>query len=527
MRMGLSHYENKEGDSQMSVKERNFDKLQKNRAKVVIIGLGFAGIAAAIRLKQEGENDFIILERGHDVGGVWRDNHYPGCACDVESHLYSLSFAPNPNWSRRFSPQSEIYAYLQDCAKRFGLLKHVRFHHEVKRMDWQEESGQWLIQTNNGEFESRITVGAFGALSDPSIPNLKGIDKFKGEAFHSAAWPKDFNPKGKRVAVVGTGASAIQFIPAIQPDVDSMHVFQRTPAWVMPRPDSEIRPAMQKLYRKMPMLQRAARFKIYVQRESFVLGFRNPKIMKKVKSLALHHMRKAVKDPILREKLTPDYTICCKRILLSNTYYPALAEPNVDVVTTGIAEITEDSVVDVKGHKVEVDTIIFGTGFKVTDLPFAHYIFGKDGRSMADVWNGSPEAYAGTTVSGYPNLFILQGPNTGLGHSSVIFMVEAQIDHMIKVLKHMHKEQIDIIEPHLSAQKNFVKETEESMQGTVWTAGGCDSWYLDRTGRNSTLWPGYTFSFRKLVAKLKRQDYEGRRAAVSANEAAPFLRQVK
>lgn len=502
----------------MKKKENEFQNNEIGRAKIIIIGTGFGGLAAAIRLKQEGENDFIILERDDDVGGVWRDNNYPGCACDVESHLYSLSFAPNPNWSQKFSGQAEIFAYLKDTAKRFDLLQHIRFRHEVTRMDWHETTGEWVINTTKGEFRSQLVVAAFGALSDPAIPKLKGLENFNGQVFHSATWPKDFDPKGKRVAVVGTGASAIQFIPAIQPDVDYMHVFQRTPAWVVPRNDGPINPIMKKLYRHLPLFQKVARLKIYGLRELLVMGFRNPKYMKIVQKQGLKNMRDAIKDPELLAKVTPNYTIGCKRILLSDNYYPALAQPNVGVITSAIKEVTANSVVAADGSQCKVDTIIFGTGFQVQDPPLAHHAYGKKGRSLAENWAGSPEAYAGTTVAGFPNLFVLQGPNTGIGHSSVIYMMEAQVEHIIKVVKYMNKRNIEIIEPSESAQQQYVDKMERSMHGTVWTSGGCDSWYLDKTGRNSTLWPGFTFAFHRLVSKLNIKAYEERHVTSFVNE---------
>jgi cation diffusion facilitator CzcD-associated flavoprotein CzcO len=501
--------------------------MNKNKAKVIIIGTGFGGIAAAVRLKMEGEKDFLILERSDDVGGVWRDNHYPGCACDVQSHLFSLSFAQNPNWSYSFSRQEEIHEYLKDCVRRFGLQERIRFKHEVRKMDWDEQKGVWEIQTSKGDFRANLVVAAFGVLSDPAIPKLKGLEKFRGETFHSAAWPKDFNLKGKRVAVVGTGASAIQFIPEIQPDVASMHVYQRTPAWVLPRKDKPISSTLRKMYSHMPLLQRAARLKIYLQRELLVFGFRNPGKMESVKNEALKHMYDAVKDPILREKLTPNYTIGCKRILLSNTYYPALAQSNVIVNTAGIKEVTEDAVVDMEGNKAAVDTIIFGTGFQVKDLPYAHHIYGTGGHSLSKEWEGSPKAYMGTIAAGFPNLFLIQGPNTGLGHSSVVVMIEAQVKHIMKVLKYMKKENLDIVEPTEEAQDRFVEMTESYMEGTVWTSGGCDSWYLDQTGRNSTLWPGYTFSFRRMAAKLNTEDYAGRKVAVASGGSNSILKNVR
>ncbi|RTR33946.1 NAD(P)/FAD-dependent oxidoreductase [Robertmurraya yapensis] len=498
-----------------------------NKAKVVIIGTGFGGIAAAVKLKQEGINDIIILERSNDVGGVWRDNHYPGCACDVQSHLFSFSFFPNPNWSRSFSGQAEIHQYLRDCANAFGLFDHIRFHHEVRKMNWIESEGEWEIQTSKGVYRATHVVGAFGVLSDPLIPRIKGIENFKGETFHSATWPKNYSPKGKRIAVVGTGASAIQFIPEIQPEVASLHVFQRTAPWVLPRLDEPISLNTRKWYQRFPLLQKGKRLKIYLQRELLVQGFRNPEKMKNVQETSLKHLHHAIEDPILREKLTPNYTIGCKRILLSNTYYPALAKENVEVNTTGIAEVTEDSVIDNEGKKIEVDTIIFGTGFQVKDLPLAHHIYGREGHSLAQEWNGSPKAYMGTMVAGFPNLFLLQGPNTGLGHSSVIFMIEAQVKQMMKTLKHMRKNKLEIIEPTQKAQEQFVELVEKYMRGSVWTAGGCKSWYLDKAGRNSTLWPGYTFTYRRLASKFIPGDFDGRRVIATVREKDMTYRKIK
>lgn len=496
---------------------------QSTKAKFIIIGSGFGGMMTAIRLRQKGEKDIIILERDCDVGGVWRDNRYPGCACDVESHLYSISFAPNPHWSTVFAKQPEIYAYLKHCAEKFNLLQLIRFQHNVQRMDWDTTNGVWIIQTNKGEFRARMVVGAFGALSDPSIPHFKGIEKFKGQAFHSANWPSSLNLKDKRVAVIGTGASAIQFIPEIQPQVKHLYIFQRTPPWIIPRLDGPISNTKKKMYRQIPLLQKANRFKIYLQREYMVLGFTNPKMMKKTQEEALTHMHKDIKDPNLRQKLTPNYMIGCKRILLSNNYYPALAKPNVDVNTNGIGQIEEHAVIDEKGNRAEVDIIIYGTGFKVTNTPLAHHIYGIGGHSLAQEWNGSPKAYLGTMVSGFPNLFILQGPNTGLGHSSVVFMMEAQIMHMQKVIKYMRAKYVDVMQPTRQAQQRFVDETSKAIQQTVWSLGGCKSWYIDETGRNSTIWPSFTFTYRRLASKFKAEDYEGHLAGITSMNPTSLL----
>ena len=481
--------------------------------QVAIVGSGFGGLATAQYLKQAGLDDFLILERANDVGGVWRDNRYPGCACDVQSHLYSFSFAPNPDWSRAFSPQGEILSYLRRCVQELGLMPHVRLNHEVLQATWDEAGATWCLQTSQGEVRAQHLVGAFGSLSDPLMPKLHGLDAFKGDVFHSANWPKSFNPKGKRVAVVGTGASALQFIPAIQPDVAQMHVFQRTPPWVLPRHDEPISLFARSLFRKLPWLQKLARARIYVHREALALGFLNPWLMARAQTKALKHMHAAVKDPALRKKLTPDYTLGCKRILISNTYYPALSQANVEVATEGIKQVLPDGVVGQDGVFRPVDAIIYGTGFQTKNLPFAHLIHDGKGRTLASAWQGSPQAYLGTTVHGFPNLYLLHGPNIGLGHTSVVYMLEAQARHIVGVIKLAQANGYDAVEPTASAQRRFLARIEKMMRGTVWVSGGCESWYLDETGRNSSIWPGFTFSYAQAANKVAEKDYAWRRLA--------------
>ena len=486
------------------------------KIKVLIVGTGFGGLATAYYLKQAGIDDFIIVEREQDVGGVWRDNSYPGCACDVQSHLYSLSFAPNPHWSREYSPQAEIHHYLQKVAKQFGLINNIRFNHEVTAMHWQEHQAAWLVETSQGKIQAQYVVGAFGSLSDPEIPRIEGIETFTGPKFHSAEWPKDFDPTGKRIAVVGTGASALQFIPAIQPKADKLHVIQRTPPWVMPRHDGKISAIKQSLLKRITPLQKLERFKLYIKREFMVLGFMHPVLMKHAQLTALKHMQKAVTDKELRKKLTPNYTLGCKRILLSNTYYPALAQSNVEVLTQGVARIDRNSITTENGLTREIDALIFGTGFKVKDLPFTHFIFNGNGQSLADQWQQSPKAYMGTTIHGFPNLSLLHGPNIGLGHTSVVFMLEAQAKHITKVIQLADRKGYESIEPTASAQQRFIDRIEKSMKGTVWVSGGCNSWYLDPTGRNSTLWPESTFSFSHAATHLIESDYQGQKVEVAS-----------
>jgi cation diffusion facilitator CzcD-associated flavoprotein CzcO len=478
--------------------------------KVVIIGAGFGGLAAAIRLKQEGEHDFVVLERAGDVGGVWRDNRYPGCACDVQSHLYSYSFAPNASWSCQFSPQPEIFDYLRRCARDFQILKHIRFNTAVQRLDWSEESGEWIIGTGQGEYRGRYVFAGMGALSEPKIPALKGMSDFKGKVFHSAQWPNDVSLEGKAVCVVGTGASAIQFIPRIQPVVSKLYLFQRTAAWVVKRGDFAISQKARKRFRRFPWLQRWARFNIYVQRELLAFGFRHPMVMRVVQMQALRHMHASIDDPALRRKLTPHYTLGCKRVLVSDDYYPALAQPNVYVVPSGLERITEHGVVGSDGIEHRVDMIIFGTGFQVQDLPYSHYIYGQRGKSLADVWQGSPRSLTGTMVCGFPNLFLLHGPNTVLGHTSTIYMLETQVEQALRLIKRVEEWGIAIIEARAEAQERYVTWVDHKLRGTVWVTAGCNSWYMDKTGRNASIWPSYTFIYRSRALSMQLADYEFR-----------------
>ena len=477
------------------------------RVRVAIVGSGFAGIGMAIHLERAGVDDFVILERAKDLGGTWRDNSYPGCACDVESHFYSFSFAPNPDWSRKFAPQPEIWSYLRRCAEEFGIVSHIRFGHDVTGARWDEGAQEWIVATNRGELRASVLVLGNGPLSDPVIPDLPGLASFAGPAFHSAAWRHDVDLTGRDVAVIGTGASAIQFVPLIQPAVRHLHLFQRTAPWVLPRHDRPIPAARRRLYRMLPPVQRLARAMIYLRRELFLLLFRHPRWMARGEAVARRGLRKWIADPVKRKHLTPDYTMGCKRVLLSDDYLPALAMPNVDVVTSPLREVRRHGIVDADGVEHRADVIIFGTGFRPTDPPLAPCIRGRDGRTLADAWQGSPQAYLGTMVAGFPNLFILLGPNTGLGHSSVVFMIEAQIAQVMLVLREMRRRRVAALEPSAAAQAKFVGDVEQRMRGTVWVAGHCRSWYLDRTGRNSSIWPDFTWRFRRRLRRLVAGDY--------------------
>jgi cation diffusion facilitator CzcD-associated flavoprotein CzcO len=481
--------------------------METAHARVAIVGSGFAGIGTGIRLKHDGIDDFVILERADDLGGTWRDNSYPGCACDVPSHLYSFSFAPNPRWTSTFSGQPEIWQYLRECADRYGIGPHIRFAEEVLEAAWDEDARRWRLRTSSRAVTADVLVSGAGALSEPSVPRLPGLETFAGTTFHSARWNHEHDLTGRDVAVIGTGASAIQFVPQIQPQVRRLLVFQRTPPWIVPRRERPLTRVEHAVYRALPAAQLAMRAAIFGARELFVLRFVHPREGAANERLARRHLEKQVPDPELRARLTPNYRMGCKRILISNDFYPALTQPNVKLVTDAIREIRPNRILTADGVDHEVDTIIFGTGFHVTDLPIAERVRGRDGRTLAETWSGSPRAHLGTTVSGFPNLFILLGPNTGLGHNSVVYMIEAQIEHLRGALRTLDRERATVLEPRAEAQQAFVTDVDRRMAGTVWTTGGCTSWYLDSTGRNSTIWPGFSFNFRKRVARFDPKEY--------------------
>ena len=476
---------------------------------VAIVGSGFAGLGMGYRLKQAGIEDFAILERAADVGGTWWWNTYPGCQCDIPSHLYSFSFAPNPEWTRTFPLQREIQAYLRDCGERFGLIPHIRFGHEVQRASWDDARGRWELETPAGTITARVLIGGQGGLSEPRLPDIPGRESFAGPSFHSAQWDHSVDLAGQRVAVLGTGASAIQIVPAIQPDVEELHVFQRTPPWVVPHSDRRITRLERRLYRRFPRLQRRVRRNVYWLRELLAIPMtRRPGLLKPLERRALAHMRKSIADPELQRRLTPRYRIGCKRILPSNNWYPALAKPNVNVVCEGIAEVRPEGIVTTDGALHECDAIVYATGFHVTDIPFARRVTGRDGRSLHDVWSGSPQAYKGSTIPGYPNLFFLLGPNTGLGHNSIVHMIESQISYVLDALRKMRSQGAHAVEVRPDAFRGWNDALQRRLPPTVWNSGGCSSWYIDQNGLNTTIWPDFTWRFRRLTREFDIAAYE-------------------
>jgi len=475
---------------------------------IVIVGSGFSGLCMAIKLKQAGHDDFVVLEKAHDLGGTWRENTYPGCACDVQSHLYSYSFEPNPRWSRMFSPQPEIREYLRHCATKYGITEHIRYGQEVTGAEYDDRARTWRVDLRDREpIVCRALVFGMGPLHIPHIPEIPGLETFAGPTFHSAEWDHSVDLRGKRVAVVGTGASAIQFVPAIAPEVGQLDLYQRTPPWIMPKPDREISARERDLFARFPASQRAWRHAIYWINESRIPGFNNPKLMKLAQRVPIRHIHKQIKDPELRRKVTPDHTMGCKRTLLSDDYYPALTRDNVDVITDGIAEITEKSVITKDGVEHPADVIIFGTGFHVTDALDAMRLTGRGGVKLSEKWADGMNAYLGTAVSGFPNMFLLIGPNTGLGHSSMIFMIEAQVHYIIDCLRLLSRTKATALDVRPRTQDAFNADVQHRLDGTVWSSG-CTSWYLDPNGKNTTVWPGFTWRFWLKTRQAKLSDWE-------------------
>lgn len=492
---------------------------ETNSVDVVVVGAGFSGLGAAIRLTQEGFDDLVVLERGTDVGGTWRDNSYPGAACDVPSHLYSFSFAPNPGWSRAFSPQGEIYDYIRRVTQQAGVREKIRFGVEVTAVDFDQARGRWTVETSEGTYDARVVVLGVGALCEPRKPEIEGIEDFAGQVFHTARWDHSVTLAGKRVAVIGTGASAIQVVPSIAATVAHLDVYQRTAPWVLPRMDRTYPEIERKAYRRIPGLQRAMRALQYVSREFQVVGLtRSRAALAPIRAIGRAHLAMQVRDRRLREAVTPKFEIGCKRILLSNTWYPALSRKNVDLVTAPITRVAENGIVTADGVEHPADVLVVATGFHVTDSPFFERVRGTDGRTLADKWaTEGMEAYKGTTVSGYPNLFVLVGPATGLGHSSMIYMIESQLNYLAGAMQMMRERNLQTVEVREVVQEAYNDELRASTGETVWTTG-CSSWYLDDKGNAPAVWPDFTFAFRKETREFDLSAY--RRTPVGA-ESTP------
>jgi cation diffusion facilitator CzcD-associated flavoprotein CzcO len=476
------------------------------RVDVAIVGAGFGGLGLAIQMKRHGLEDFVVLERSGEVGGTWNSNTYPGAQCDIPSNLYSWSFALKPDWSRAYPERDEIHEYFLDCVERFGVGPFIHLHTELENAEWRGD--HWSIETSQGALEARVLVAAPGLLSEPSIPPLSGLDSFEGEAFHTAKWNHDHNLTGRDVAVVGTGATAIQIVPRIKDQVRKLTVFQRTPPWVIFSLDRDVSRLAHWLYPRVPGVQRMTRTAMWASLEPIALGMTKwPKLLKGHELASRAMIRLQVKDPGLRERLTPDYAFGCKRMLLSNQWYPAIDSPNVELVTAGVEEVRERSLVAADGSEHPADTIVFATGFTPTDPPLARRLRGREGLTLSEVWQGSPQAYLATTVAGFPNLFLLYGPNSNLGHNSIVYMLESQMNYVMGALKAMRERGHDALEVRPEVQDAFNEEMQSRLEGSVWDSGGCGSWYLDANGRNSTMWPGFTYEFHQRTRVFDLDSY--------------------
>ena len=471
--------------------------------EVAIIGGGFAGLGMGIRLRQAGMTDFTVLERASEVGGTWRDNSYPGAAVDVRSHLYSFSFAPNPDWTEVFAGQAELWDYIRRVTREYGVDAHVRTGTEVLGGAWDAAAQRWRLETSGGPVVARFVVSATGPLSNPVTPDLPGLESFAGHTFHSGAWDHDHDLGGRRVGVIGTGSSAAQFVPEIQPEVERLTVFQRTPHWTFPRLNRRITGLEKALYRRFPRLQRLARYRQFLFHE-LVIGsaVQNPWFTEAVSKA---RMRMQVRDPQLRRRLTPDFRMGCKRIVITDAYHPALAAPNVDVVGESIAQVTPDGVRTADGTEHRLDTLIFATGYEI--MPVADPLRGREGQTLTERWSGGRSAHRGTTVSGFPNLFLLVGPNTATGHTSILLYAEPQIEYVIEAIEHTRRHGLASVEVRREAQEEFDAGLRERLTGSVWVTGGCRSWYLDEHGHPSALWPGLTWSFRRALARFDHENY--------------------
>jgi cation diffusion facilitator CzcD-associated flavoprotein CzcO len=477
--------------------------------EAIIIGAGFGGVAAAIKLDEAGYKRFVVLEKGDGIGGTWRENTYPGACCDVPSRLYSYSFALNPDWSRAFSPQPEIRQYMEDVAKRFGVTDRFRFGTEVEKAEWDAAASLWRVTLKGGEtLSAPVLVSGLGQLNKPSFAGIPGRENFKGDCWHSARWRHDVDLAGKTVGCIGSGASAIQYIPEIARSAGKVVVFQRSPNYIAPRNDKPVGPFAKWLFRTVPAVDRGLRWLIWklmdLRFQSFKQG---TKAAEKFKTDTLKYLDEVVKDPVLKAKLTPTYEIGCKRVLISDDYYQTLIKPNVEVVTEGVKEITPDGVRTADGAEHRCDVLIYGTGFITTDFISPVEITGLDGRTINEAWKDGAEAYLGVAVTGFPNLFLLYGPNTNLGHNSIIFMIEAQVNYMIKALAALKARGAKSLNVTPIAHDRFNTQLQRDLADTAW-AGSCSSWYKTASGKITNNWSGDTKTYRDMTAEVKLEDYE-------------------
>lgn len=482
----------------------------QNDLEVLIVGSGFAGLAMGIQLKRSGQDRFLILERAEDVGGTWRDNDYPGAACDVPSHLYCFSFRPNPNWTRVYSPGPEIHRYLQDCARDEGLQPHLQLGTDVTDASWDKASRRWVVTTTRGVFRGRYLIVGTGHLADERYPAIPGLDGYTGSKFHSARWNHSVPLAGKRIGVVGTGASAIQIIPEMAKIGSEVVVFQRTPAYVIPRADRDYTTGERRLFRRDPSVIDDLRADVFWGGENgFAQRRAVPEYLAAARRTALDHLAAQVPDAALRATLTPSYEPGCKRILISNTYYPALQQPHVRLEASALARVDGDTAIAASGHGYELDALVFATGFEATQPPFAERVHGRKGVSLAEHWNTGMQAYRSISVNGFPNMFLINGPNTSLGHNSIVYIIEAQVEYLLGMLTYLRSHDLEVIEATRNAEDDYVDHIQNQARGTVWIDGGCQSWYVDpRSGKLTLIWPDFSFSFRSANGQFDAEGYE-------------------
>jgi cation diffusion facilitator CzcD-associated flavoprotein CzcO len=478
---------------------------QRTHFEVIVIGAGFAGIGAAIKLREAGF-DFIVLEKCAEIGGVWRDNTYPDCACDIPSALYSFSFAPNPNWSSFFARQEEIRDYTIETANKFGVKDSILLNHELLEARWNQDQKVWQLHTSAGNYTARFVIMACGPMHKPVTPVLKGMETFSGTSFHSAQWDHSVDLTGRKVAVIGSGASAIQFVPAIEPNVQQLALFQRTPPWVLPKLDVRVSERWQRIFRRFPLVQSLLRKLLYLQFEFLNRSLKHPRLIKRLQDAARSNIYRSIKDKELRARLTPDYAIGCKRILQSNTWYRALARPHVHVLDS-VAEVQGNTVIARDGARCEADVIIFATGFEVANPPIAERIVGASGITLAQQWRGSPDAYLGTVAEDCPNCFLTFGPNL-YTFSSAFVIIEAQLKYIMSALTTLRGKRAASFTIDKQKNRPYNEQLQSALQDTVWNSGGCVSYFIDRNGRNSTNWPWTTFYMRRRLAKFRPDDYK-------------------
>jgi cation diffusion facilitator CzcD-associated flavoprotein CzcO len=472
--------------------------------EVLIVGAGFAGLGLAIKLKRQGFNNFLVIDRGNDVGGTWRDNTYPGVACDVPSHVYSFSFRPNPYWSAVRAPGAEIQEYLRTSAREERILPHLRLNEPMELASWNEETDHWIVETPGATYDAHFVVAACGHLADVNLPKIDGVDTFTGHLFHSARWNHDVPLEGKRIALVGSGASGIQLLPELARVASQVVVFQRTPTWIMPSPNPTFSKAQQQLFARYPEAIRELRSETFWGAEANFAARRGlPKALEAARHMMISHLERSVPDPELRAKLTPDYEVGCKRTLGSDLYYPALQQEHVTLEASALARIDADRAISAEGNAYDIDIIVFATGFEAAQPEFPMHIRGRGGQVLADWWHDGMTAYASNTTHGFPNLFIMNGPNTSSGHNSAIYILEAQMDYILGALDFAHEAGATVLEVTAEAEQAYIDHVRRHSVGTVWVDGGCRNWYTDpRTGALTVTWPDFMHEFRERNARF-------------------------